>query len=65
MENQYYNENANKYYKSTYNLEVEELYRPFLSYIPQNGYILDAGCGSGRDSKNFLVKDYIVSSFDI
>ena len=36
----------------------------FLKYIPGGGRILDAGCGSGRDSKAFVDAGYDVVSFD-
>ena len=37
---------------------------PLAKLIPKKAHILDAGCGSGRDSKAFLDKDYTVSAFD-
>lgn len=36
----------------------------FLQYLPAGGLILDAGCGSGRDSRAFLQAGYSVSAFD-
>ncbi|MBR3039950.1 MAG: class I SAM-dependent methyltransferase [Lachnospiraceae bacterium] len=36
----------------------------FLKYIPDGGRILDAGCGSGRDSKAFIGQGYSVVAFD-
>lgn len=42
-----------------------DAWRIFLSYVPQKGHILDAGCGSGRDSKYFLEQGYQVTSMDI
>ncbi|MFC6477433.1 DEAD/DEAH box helicase family protein [Pseudomonas asuensis] len=36
----------------------------FLARIPAGGYILDAGCGSGRDAKAFIQQGYQVSAFD-
>ncbi len=43
---------------------MDSLYDPFLSHVPQNGRILDAGCGSGRDSKVFLERGYQMVSID-
>jgi 2-polyprenyl-3-methyl-5-hydroxy-6-metoxy-1,4-benzoquinol methylase len=43
---------------------MSELYAPFLRELPGGGRILDAGCGSGRDSLAFLQKGYQVSSID-
>ena len=36
----------------------------FLQYIAPGGRILDAGCGSGRDSLYFIKRGYKVVSFD-
>lgn len=43
---------------------VENLYAPFLSLVKPGGRILDLGCGSGRDSKNFIQKGYEVEAVD-
>jgi len=61
---EYYNKNASIYFNDTVNADVSELYGPFLEQIPYNAHILDAGCGSGRDTLYFLKKGYIVTSID-
>lgn len=61
---EYYQRNAQDFFSSTVNVDMESLYQPFLRYIPEGGRILDAGCGSGRDSKAFLEKGYLVEAFD-
>ncbi len=43
---------------------MESLYRPFLELVPGDGRILDAGCGSGRDTKAFLERGYQVTAID-
>lgn len=43
---------------------MEHLYRPFLALLPDGGHILDAGCGSGRDSIEFAKRGYQVTAFD-
>ena len=43
---------------------MSALYSPFLAYMPPGGRILDAGCGSGRDSHYFLQQGYRVEAFD-
>src|SRR5262249_25735939 len=43
---------------------MSSAYAPFLAHIPPSGRILDAGCGSGRDSRYFLQKGYEVVAFD-
>lgn len=60
----YYNKNAQAYFDSTVNLDLSEHYPRFLARVPVGGLILDAGCGSGRDSKAFLALGYRVSAFD-
>ena len=60
----YYNENADKFVSGTVNVEFSEVQDKFLSLIPDGGKILDYGCGSGRDTKYFLSKGYIVDAID-
>jgi len=64
MSENYYNINAEEFYTSTLNIDMSALYEPFTSYLKPNDTILDAGCGSGRDSKFFLEKGYTVEAFD-
>ena len=61
---QYYNEHAEEYAADTFTADVEALRRHFLKYMPLNGTILDAGCGSGRDTVAFLKEGYSVDAFD-
>ncbi len=61
---EYYADNAQNFFDNTYNKEMRSIYQKFLPLIPKNGYILDAGCGSGRDSRYFLSKGYSVTAFD-
>jgi SAM-dependent methyltransferase len=60
----YYDEHVDAYCASTSNLDMVNLYSRFLPHIPIGGRILDAGCGSGRDSKAFLDRGYKVVSID-
>lgn len=60
----YYNRHADRFFRETVNLNMEELYAPFLSLVPAGGSILDAGCGSGRDSLSFSRRGYRVTAFD-
>lgn len=60
----WYNQNAWDYFEETKEFSMQEKYPQFLKYIPNNGEILDAGCGSGRDSKEFSKLGYKVTSFD-
>ena len=60
----YYDDHADEYVTSTVGLDMESLYQPFLQLLPQGGSILDAGCGSGRDSKAFIDRGYQVTAID-
>ena len=42
--------------KITKSVEFHSVQDKFLSYLSDGSYILDFGCGSGRDSKYFLEK---------
>jgi len=60
----YYRRNARNFFDATIDVDMAPLYRQFLPRIPQGGHILDAGCGSGRDSKAFLAAGFQVTAFD-
>ena len=61
---EYYNKNAKLYCEQTLIGDLKENYDKFLKKLPQGAYILDFGCGSGRDSKYFLSKGYKVTAID-
>ena len=61
---EYYNENADSFFAGSVNADMSDSRKKFLSYLPEKAHILDAGCGSGRDSKAFLDAEYDVVSFD-
>jgi SAM-dependent methyltransferase len=60
----YYNQNSEDYFNSTKGFDMSYLYNLFLPHIPKGGKILDAGCGSGRDTKYFLEQQYDVTAID-
>ena len=60
----YYNQNADAFASGTINVEFTEVQDKFLSYLPSDAYILDFGCGSGRDAKYFLSKGLQVDATD-
>jgi SAM-dependent methyltransferase len=60
----YYEQNAEDFYNRTVGVDLGQVYDKFLEHIPDNGHILDAGCGSGRDSLYFLQQGYRVTAFD-
>lgn len=61
---EYYNKNADSFFAESVIADMSDVQSRFLAYIPAGGSILDAGCGSGRDSKCFLDAGYDVVSFD-
>lgn len=61
---QYYNDNADIFVSTTVNVDLTDIYNRFLRHLLQGTHILDAGCGSGRDSKYFLDNNYKVSAID-
>lgn len=61
---QYYNKYATEFVNSTFNVDMERLYQPFLANICDGGVILDLGCGSGRDSLAFKNKGYKIEAID-
>lgn len=60
----YYDNNAEKYYQNTIGANVNEVMKRFLTYLPEGGTIVDAGCGSGRDVKAFRDMGYIATGID-
>lgn len=60
----YYDENAKKFFDETINADMSPHHEKFLELIPENGSILDAGCGSGRDTKKFKELGYYVTAID-
>lgn len=60
----YYAVNAARFFDDTVTVDMSALYTRFLARVPAGGLILDAGCGSGRDSKALLAAGYRVEAFD-
>jgi len=60
----YYDSNAKSYFENTMQGNFQENYDRFLNKIPKGAFILDFGCGSGRDSKYFLENGYEVEAID-
>lgn len=60
----FYEKNAKEYIFGSIDADMAKLRNRFLSYISNGAYILDAGCGSGRDTVAFLNEGYKVHSID-
>lgn len=61
---EYYNSKAHEFVNNTLNVNFTDTQDRFLKLLPDNGYILDFGCGSGRDTKYFKDKGYNVNAID-
>lgn len=60
----YYNQNANQFVQSTFSVDFKQTQDRFLTKLSADAYILDFGCGSGRDTKYFMKKGYRVDAID-
>lgn len=60
----YYDDHSDEYVSGTAGVDMESLYQHFLALVVEGGTILDAGCGSGRDTKAFLDRGYQVTGID-
>ena len=60
----YYNNYADEFYHSTVSVEFTAMQDCFLEKLEKGSYILDFGCGSGRDTKYFLEQGYHVEATD-
>lgn len=64
MNKGYYQRHAQRFYADTVDVDMSALYQRFVSYLKPGAYLLDAGCGSGRDTKAFSTMGYEVDAFD-
>ena len=60
----YYNRNAQLFTNDTLEVEFSGIQDSFLARLKPGAFILDFGCGSGRDSRYFLQKGYKVEACD-
>lgn len=60
----YYDQHARAFAESTLGVDMQPLYQRFLPLLPPGGHIVDAGCGSGRDSHFFMDAGFRVTAFD-
>ena len=60
----YYNENAQSFASGTVSVKFTEVQDKFLEKLNPDAYILDFGCGAGRDTKYFLSRGYQIDAID-
>ena len=61
----YYNKYTKSFIQTTRSVDFTNIQNKFLSYLPSGASILDFGCGSGRDTKYFLKRNYNVTAIDV
>lgn len=64
MSIEYYQQNASSFFEGTVNVDMTNIYQHFTQHLSDDALILDAGCGSGRDTKAFIDMGYQVDAFD-
>lgn len=64
MNNDYYQQHADRFFTETVTVDMSALYQPFVAHLKPGARILDAGCGSGRDARAFHEMGYDVEAFD-
>lgn len=60
----YYNTHAQSFAQSTRGVDFTAIQNKFLDKLPAGAFILDFGCGSGRDTRYFLDQGYRVEAID-
>ena len=60
----YYDSNAERYAAATFEAVPDKAREVFLGYLGKGSAILDLGCGSGRDSMEFLSRGHRVTAVD-
>lgn len=60
----YYNQNAIQFVQGTLSVDFKQTQDRFIENLPVGAFILDFGCGSGRDTKYFLENGYRVEATD-
>ena len=61
---EYYQKNAEAFCGATVSADMQDARARFLQCLPEKAHILDQGCGSGRDTREFLMEGYTVDAVD-
>lgn len=61
----YYDKNAEEYYRSTVDVDLDQARLRFAAYLPEHAQIIDVGCGSGRDVKAFCEMGFQAVGLDV
>lgn len=64
MSVEFYEENHQEFINNTRHVDMSNLYLPFCQLLPNGAKILDAGCGSGRDTHFFINNGFQVVAID-
>src|SRR5689334_20457518 len=60
----YYQQNAGAFIQETVAIDMSAVYDKFIPLLPAGSRVLDAGCGSGRDSLFFKNAGFTVTATD-
>lgn len=64
MPSDYYDQFADAFFDATLSVDMSSLYDRFEPLLEPGALLLDAGCGSGRDSRHFLEHGFQVVAMD-
>ena len=64
MSVEFYENNADTFIAQTVDVDMASLYQQFCKHLKPSASVLDAGCGSGRDTLAFSRMGYDVVAFD-
>ena len=60
----FYSENYKLYHERTFSIDPSLFLEPFIKVLPKAAYILDVGCGSGRDLLWLKERGFKVTGFE-
>lgn len=60
----YYDASSTRFLGDMMQGDMQKIYQSFLERLPEKSIILDAGCGSGRDSLFFKEKGHMIMAMD-